>query len=191
VILVTVGTHTDGFARLVKEMDRIAFQLEEEVVMQIGVTPYHPQAARWFEYATQREMEDLTHRARVIVSHAGSGSILTALAYRKPLIVMPRRKQYGEHLDDHQLEIAGVLAEAKMLLVAYETEDLCARLDEAATFVPAASSRGRLLEAVAEATVGGRRGWLGQTPDLQSAPPMFSPAHAGTRSMWQRLSRRD
>jgi beta-1,4-N-acetylglucosaminyltransferase len=189
-ILVTVGTHTDGFARLVREMDRIAFQLDEEVVMQIGSTPYHPQAARWFEYATQREMEDLTRRARVIVSHAGSGSILTALAYRKPLIVMPRRQKYGEHLDDHQLEIAGALLEAGMLLVAYEVEELSDRLTQAANFVPAPSSRGRLLEAVSEATLARKQGWRGQKADLQSAPPGFSTVQAEPRSLWQRLSRR-
>jgi beta-1,4-N-acetylglucosaminyltransferase len=88
-ILVTVGTHTDGFDRLVKEMDRLAFQMEEEVVIQTGATKYAPRSARWFDYAPQSEMERLTREARVVVSHAGSGSILTALAYRKPLIVMP------------------------------------------------------------------------------------------------------
>ena len=153
-ILVTVGTHTDGFLRLVKEMDRIAFQIDEKVVMQTGVTRYTPQAARWFDFATQREMEALTCEARIIVSHAGSGSILTALAHRKPLIVMPRRHKYGEHMDDHQLEIADALADAGMLLVAYEVDELCARLAEAERFVPRPSNRGHLLEALRQAVLG-------------------------------------
>jgi beta-1,4-N-acetylglucosaminyltransferase len=147
-ILVTVGTHTEGFERLVKAMDRIAFETGEEVVIQRGATRYTPQAARWFDFAPASEMARLSREARVIVSHAGSGSILTSLSYGKPLIVMPRLKKYGEHMDDHQLELTNALSEAGRLLVALEADDLPARLAEALTFKPRPSERGRLLEAL-------------------------------------------
>ena len=114
VILVTVGMHTDGFGRLVEAMDQIAAQSGQEVVMQIGATLYRPSAARWFDFATQEEMDKLCERARIIVSHTGAGSILTAVRHHKPLIVVPRLKKYGEHIDDHQLELAQVLSKARV-----------------------------------------------------------------------------
>jgi beta-1,4-N-acetylglucosaminyltransferase len=150
VILVTVGMHTDGFPRLIKEMDRVAAQIDEEVVMQIGATPYRPTAARWFSFTTQAEMKALSEQARVIVSHAGSGSILTTLQYNKPLIIMPRLQKYGEHVDDHQLELAKALSEMGALLVASDSAELWHSLKRVDTFVPQVltGNRSRLVEAL-------------------------------------------
>jgi UDP-N-acetylglucosamine transferase subunit ALG13 len=151
--------HPVGFSRLVEEMDHIAAQIDEEVVMQIGTSPYRPRAARWFTFTTQEEMEALCERARVIVSHAGSGSILTALRHRKPLIVVPRRQKYGEHIDDHQLELAEVLSQAGSLLVAYESGKLAASLEAAESFTPQipTPSRDRLIEVLRQAVLTGAR----------------------------------
>lgn len=158
-ILVTVGTHTDGFCRVVEAMDRIAVQIDEEVVMQIGTTPYRPHTARWFTFTTQKEMEALCEQARVIVSHAGAGSILTALRHKKPLIVIPRLQKYGEHIDDHQLELAEALSQANMLLVANETAEIPEMLDVGASFTPRTSNGSPLVECLRKAVltgVGGR-----------------------------------
>jgi len=152
-ILVTVGTHTDGFPRLVQEMDRIAGQIDEEVLMQIGSTTYEPRAARWFGFTTQQGMDRLCKQARVIVSHAGAGSILTALRHGRTLVVMPRRQRYGEVVDDHQLELADALARAGALLVAYDTDELGVKLHEAECFAPRISRGNCLIEAVRRATL--------------------------------------
>ena len=156
-ILVTVGMHTEGFSRLVVEMDRLATQVDEQVIIQIGHTAYRPRAARWFSFAPYEEMQALCERARVIVSHAGAGSILTALRYQKPLIVVPRRKKYGEILDDHQLELAEVLSETSTLLLVYETEELADKLQAAEHFTPRLSARGHLIEALHRAVLAGSR----------------------------------
>lgn len=150
-IFVTVGTHTDGFARLVTAMDGLAAGLDEEVVMQVGATPYQPQSARWFSFTSQAEIEQLNARARVIVSHAGAGSIMAGLRLAKPLIVMPRLHKYGEHVDDHQTELAGALASQGSLLVAYEVEELPARLAEAGHFTPRLGDAKYLVNAVRNA----------------------------------------
>ncbi|HEX9118101.1 MAG TPA: PssE/Cps14G family polysaccharide biosynthesis glycosyltransferase [Anaerolineae bacterium] len=147
-IFVTVGTHTDGFQRLVEAMDRLAPGLDEEVVIQLGATPVQPANARWFRFTTQDEVDDLCRRARLIVSHAGAGSIMAALRYGKPLIVMPRLKKYGEHLDNHQTELARVLADNGTILVAYEAAELPQRLAEAAGFMPRRPDSSCLVEAV-------------------------------------------
>ncbi len=154
VILVTVGMHTDGFGRLVEAMDQIAAQSGQEVMMQIGATPYRPSTASWFDFATQEEMDKLCERARIIVSHTGAGSVLTAIRHHKPLIVVPRLKKYGEHIDDHQLELARALSEAGVLLVAYETSELPDKLEAAKSFAPRTPHHRQLVEAVRRAALG-------------------------------------
>jgi UDP-N-acetylglucosamine transferase subunit ALG13 len=105
-IFVTVGTHHQSFARLVDAMDAIAGDTKEHVVIQRGLTKAVPQFAQSFEF---KPRDDLLHRydgARVIVTHAGIGSIIDALKAGKPLIVVPRLKKFGEHNTDHQIELA-------------------------------------------------------------------------------------
>jgi UDP-N-acetylglucosamine transferase subunit ALG13 len=153
VIFVTVGTHTLGFERLVAAMDAVAEGAAEEVVIQLGATQYRPRCARWFTFAGGGEIERLTGAARVVVSHAGAGAILLALRLGKPLVVMPRRKHYHEHGDDHQVELARALAQSGALLVAYETDQLAARLKEAETFQPAVYGEVSLPAAVRAALI--------------------------------------
>jgi beta-1,4-N-acetylglucosaminyltransferase len=105
-ILVTVGNHVQPFDRLVKGMDKLAAQIDEEVVIQSGYATYEPRYARHFRFTSGKEMQELTRAARVQVCHAGSGSIISALRLGKPLVVVPRRVQYHEHIDDHQLQLA-------------------------------------------------------------------------------------
>ena len=104
-IFVTVGGMR-AFERLVRAMDRIAGGLGERVVMQIGSTDYEPKNCDYFRFMPRGEIEELYANARVVVCHAGSGSILTALEHNKPLVLVPRLRQYGEVFDDHQLELA-------------------------------------------------------------------------------------
>jgi UDP-N-acetylglucosamine transferase subunit ALG13 len=119
-ILVTIGNHVQPFDRLLAGMDELAARLSEEVVMQVGQTTYLPRYCRYFQFASGQHMKELTQGARVQVSHAGSGSILTALRAGVPLVVAPRLKRYNEHLDDHQLQIAGALEAQGVLVVVHD-----------------------------------------------------------------------
>jgi UDP-N-acetylglucosamine transferase subunit ALG13 len=117
-ILVTVGNHSQPFDRLVRTMDELASQLGEKVVIQRGCSNFVPRFAEHFQWATTLRMEQLTEEARVVVGHAGSGTILVSLQKGKPLVIVPRLKQYGEHYDDHQLQLAGAMeARGRVILV--------------------------------------------------------------------------
>ncbi len=118
-ILVIVGLMY-GFEQLVKKMDEIAGTIDEEVVMQIGNTSYEPKNAEYFRFVSEEEIDRLYNNARVVVCHAGVGSILTALAHNKPTIVVPRKKKFGEHVDDHQLEIARELEKEGRIIAVYD-----------------------------------------------------------------------
>ncbi len=130
-IFVTVGG-MHGFERLVREMDRIAGELDERIVMQIGATDCEPRNCEYFRFAPKEEVDRLHSDARVTVSHAGIGTILAALEHHKPIIIMPRMKKYGEAIDDHQLEIAREM-QAQGLPVVCDVANLAAALTNAGT----------------------------------------------------------
>jgi UDP-N-acetylglucosamine transferase subunit ALG13 len=108
-ILVTVGTHDKGFERLVRAADELAAQVLEEVVIQFGSSQYIPMNAKCFRWASSEQMERLTGEARIVVTHAAAGAIILALLMGKPLVVVPRAWRYGEHIDDHQEQLAAAL----------------------------------------------------------------------------------
>lgn len=124
-IFVTVGTHYQGFERLIRKMDEIAGKIDDEVVMQIGYTDYEPKNAKWFKFLEKEgDILDLYKKANIIVAHAGAGTLLTALSFGKPLVVVPRLKKFGEHVDDQQLELAEALEKMGRAIAVYNAEDL-------------------------------------------------------------------
>lgn len=137
-----------GFDRLIKEMDEIAGRVGEEVIMQIGETTYEPKNARYFRFASKEEMDGLYDDARVVVCHAGVGSILTALEHGKPVIAVPRRKKYGEHIDDHQLDISGELEKQGRITVVCDGGDLEGALGDVSAASVTKLGRGQLVESL-------------------------------------------
>lgn len=111
-ILVTVGTHNQGFERLVSAMDELASELDEEVIIQYGSSAYIPVNAQGFQWTTSQQMQELTHRARVVVCHAAAGAILVTLMEKKPLVIVPRLREFGEVVDNHQLQLSSALDQA-------------------------------------------------------------------------------
>lgn len=105
-IYVTVGTMYLDFSRLVQAMDAVALSTDEEVVIQTGMGTILPEHCTHFDFKPREEVLALQAQARVIVCHAGIGSVIDALQAKKPLIVVPRLKQFGEHNNDHQRELA-------------------------------------------------------------------------------------
>lgn len=121
-ILVTVGTHVLGFERLVKKMDEIASRIDEEVLIQIGHTSYIPKHAKYFNFKNYKDMEQLIKEARIVITHGGAGTILIGLAYGKPVISVPRLKEYNEVFVDHQLDLVYTLANQKRIIAVYNLE---------------------------------------------------------------------
>lgn len=119
-ILVTVGLHHKPFDRLIRAADEMASFVEEPVVIQLGVSRYRPTYGQYFDFADEAQMLRWLSKVRVVVSHSGAGSILNTLKAGKPLVIVPRLKCYGEALDDHQLELAQVLAQRKKAVMVAE-----------------------------------------------------------------------
>jgi len=143
-IFVTVGSHYQGFDRLIQKMDEIAGKIDEKVIMQIGNTKYKPVNVEYFEFAEYSKIQKLNSDARIVVSHAGVGSILTALEQKTHLLIVPRLKKYDEVVDDHQLQIAKELSENPNVTVVNDVEDLEESLKTNFSFVEE-SSRNKLV----------------------------------------------
>lgn len=103
-ILVTVGTHEQSFERLLREIDRLVAigEIDGEVFCQTGFSDYEPAtpSAAMLDFA---DMQQRLARAKVVVSHGGPGTVLAALAAGRPLVLVPRQRRFGEHVDDHQV----------------------------------------------------------------------------------------
>jgi UDP-N-acetylglucosamine transferase subunit ALG13 len=113
---VTVGTHNKGFERLVHAADKLAAETQEPIVIQYGSSQYVPKHADSFRWASSQEMERLTRLARVVVTHAAAGSMISALLNQKPLVITPRSSIHGESIDDHQIQLAKVISLQEMAI---------------------------------------------------------------------------
>lgn len=104
--VVTVGTQEGyGFDRLYEAVVPLLADCEE-VLWQTG-----PQdVTRWGIDGRERvphdELNAAVREADVVIAHAGTGSAMTAFEQGKFPILVPRLARYGEHVDDHQIQIA-------------------------------------------------------------------------------------
>lgn len=126
-IFITVGTHEQPFNRLVKEVDRLKEQgvIEEDVVIQTGFCTYEPKYCQWSKLIPFQDMKKYIEEARIVVTHGGPASFIAPLQIGKIPIVVPRQKQFDEHVNDHQLEFCKAVEERMgNIIVVDEIDDL-------------------------------------------------------------------
>ncbi|WP_380165767.1 glycosyltransferase [Jannaschia sp. R86511] len=118
-VLVTVGTTRPwGFQRLLRRVASV-LPAGTEVVWQTGITDVTGLDLPGTVVPTTSDEEFQAHiaRADVVVSHAGVGTFVRCLEAGKVPVLVPRRAEHGEHIDDHQLQIAGVAASRGLAVV--------------------------------------------------------------------------
>ncbi len=128
-ILVTVGMQL-GFDRLIMAMDRLAPELGVLVIAQTGKGTYRPQHMDARAKIPSLEFEALMREAQLIVSHAGIGTVLSAVRCARPVVLLPRRAELGEHRNDHQMATARSLGGRPGILIAMTEEELPGRISE-------------------------------------------------------------
>lgn len=128
-IFVTVGTQFP-FDRLVRVVDEWAGRVgRRDVVAQIGPSDFAPKHLKYQEFVSPVEFADYMNSASLVISHAGMGTILSALGLGKPILVMPRLARYNEHRNDHQLATARRLHALGRIPVAMDEQQMSAQLD--------------------------------------------------------------
>lgn len=111
-ILVTVGTEQYPFDRLMGWIDRLLENdlIDEEVVVQYGSCTVLPGGSRVYRLLRESEFHRLIDTARVVIAHCGEGTVLLLDTLTTPYLLVPRSERFGEHVDDHQVELARGLA---------------------------------------------------------------------------------
>ena len=124
-ILVTVGTEKFSFDRLMLWISVLAKQdwIQEKIVVQYGNCTYHPDGLEAYKLLSAVEFQNLAMSASLLIGHCGEGTLLLAEKIKAPYILVPRRVELKEHVDDHQLELAQKLVE-KGVPVAFSLEGL-------------------------------------------------------------------
>ena len=122
-IFLTLGTQLP-FDRLVEALDLLAPELEEDVFGQIGEGAYNPRHFPCAKFLDPASFADRVASARVIVGHAGIGTILTGMRARKPLILMARRASLKEHRNDHQSATAAQVRKIPGVIIVETVDDM-------------------------------------------------------------------
>jgi UDP-N-acetylglucosamine transferase subunit ALG13 len=127
-IFVTVGTELP-FDRLVRAVDGWALANDRhDVFAQIGKTDFRPGHIASAKFLAPADFARRFSSATAIVAHAGMGTILSALQWGKPILVMPRSAASGEHRNEHQLATARHLSSLGKVDVAFDEAQLLERL---------------------------------------------------------------
>lgn len=138
-IFLTIGSH-EPFDRLVRAVDewRAGTDRDVEVFGQITARAAHkPKSFEWVETLPPAEYQARCREASLIVSHAGMGSIITALTFGKPILILPRRGHLQETRNDHQYATAEKFVGREGVWVALEEVELPALLDRLVDETPA------------------------------------------------------
>lgn len=125
-IFVVCGTQKFPLNRLLRAIDKLVAKgkIQEEVFIQKGYSDYHLKHCRSVDFFDVMSFDDQIKRCSLLITHGGIGTILAGKKFEKPILVFPRLKKYGEHVDDHQRQIAHNFASNKMVLMCEDTVDL-------------------------------------------------------------------
>lgn len=137
-ILVMLGTQNNSFHRLLEEIDKLINEglIKEDVVVQAGYTKYESTNMKIFDFISSDELDKLEQQADCIITHGGVGSIISSIEKDKKVIAVPRLKQYGEHVNDHQLDIVQSFDKLGYIIGITDISQLGDALQQIETFEP-------------------------------------------------------
>lgn len=125
-IFMTLGSQKFQFNRLLSKVDDLVSQgmITEEVFAQTGHSDYVPRHYEYKKFLDRDEFAQTIKLADMIITHGGTGAIIGAIKSGKKVIVVPRLAKFGEHVDDHQLQIIAQFSEMQLLCECNDCDDL-------------------------------------------------------------------
>ncbi len=132
-IFATVGSQ-EPFDRLIRAVDEWGrLHPRIDIFAQIGNSDFRPKHVDYTKFLEPAEFNRVMRAAKVIVAHAGMGSIISALELGKPIVVMPRHGALRETRNDHQVATAKRFGAQGRVVVAHDEQDFLGKLDYAIT----------------------------------------------------------
>ena len=131
-IFVTLGTQKFQFNRLLKMIDQLIEEgvITERVFAQIGYSDYRPSNFNYENFLSREEFLLYMDECNKVITHGGTGAIISALKNGKKVIAMARMAEFGEHVDDHQVQIVEQFNELNLLLGVSSYEEMKNSLQE-------------------------------------------------------------
>lgn len=125
-IFVTLGSQKFQFNRLLVEIDKLIEEgvISEEVFAQIGASDYLPKHYAYKDFLNKDEFSEWQNKCDIVITHGGTGAIIGAVKNGKKVIAVPRLAKYGEHVDDHQVQLLKQFEESNIIAVCYNLNDL-------------------------------------------------------------------
>lgn len=125
-IFVILGTQKFQFNRLLRKLDELIDNstVTEEVFAQIGYSDYEPQFYNYVRFMDQELFLEMEKSADLIITHGGTGAVISAVKNHKKVIAVPRQSRYGEHVDDHQKELVEQFTQAGIIESCNDMADL-------------------------------------------------------------------
>lgn len=135
-ILMVCGTQKFQLDRMLMEMDRLieTGAVTEAVFAQIGHSTYEPKHYQWERFVAGEEFEEKIRTCDLLLTHSGVGTIITGKELGKPVLVFPRSAKYGEHVDDHQWQIAREFRKRDYALICEEASQMAQRIEDCRRF---------------------------------------------------------
>jgi len=121
---ISVGNAVQPFPRIFDIVESVADILPEPVLIQHGNTVYNNPRFECVDFIDMDTFSAMVEEAKVIIIHAGAGSVMHAIHAGKKPIVVPRLSENSEHIDNHQLEFASALAEEGKIYIASDATSL-------------------------------------------------------------------
>lgn len=112
-IFVTLGSQKFQFDRLLQAVDKL--QTDDEIFAQIGYSEYRPKHYKYKKFLDRDEFAKAMDLSDVVITHGGTGAIISAVKKGKKVIAVPRLKKYGEHVDDHQIQLVNQFSELNLI----------------------------------------------------------------------------
>lgn len=137
-IVILLGTQKYSFNRLLEEVQRCIDNgtIKQEVIVQAGGTQFFSKEMKIFTLIEQNELEKLIEKADIIITHGGVGSIVNGVKLHKKVIAVPRLRKYGEHVNDHQVQIINTFAKEGFIIGLNDVSELESALKEIENFKP-------------------------------------------------------
>lgn len=137
-ILVLLGTQNNSFHRLLEEVENNIKEgtIKEEVIVQAGYTKFKSYRMRIIDLMSKEQLEQFQDEANLIITHGGVGSIISSIEKGKKVIAIPRMHEYGEHVNNHQIEIVKNFNDKGYIIGIKKVEDLKEAIIKAKDFQP-------------------------------------------------------
>jgi UDP-N-acetylglucosamine transferase subunit ALG13 len=123
-IFVTLGSQKFQFDRLLQKLDELIEKgvITEPVTAQIGASNYLPKHFEYVRFMDREQFAKTMDACEIVVTHGGTGVIITAVKKGKKVIAVPRLAKYGEHVDDHQLQLLQQFDDLQIICACYDLD---------------------------------------------------------------------